>query len=79
MNTSTISSKYQVVIPKEIRKKLNIKPGQKVSISQEKGGKVVINTNSVIDELFGKYPGYWGKDSDKYIRNLRNEWDEKLS
>jgi len=30
MNTVTISPKYQVVIPKEIREKLGLTPGQKV-------------------------------------------------
>ncbi len=30
MNTVTISTKYQVVIPKEIREQLDIKPGQKL-------------------------------------------------
>ncbi len=30
MDTVTISSKYQVVIPRAIREKWNVKPGQKV-------------------------------------------------
>jgi AbrB family looped-hinge helix DNA binding protein len=30
MNTAIISTKYQVVIPKEIRNSMKIKPGQKV-------------------------------------------------
>ena len=30
MNTVTISSKYQVVIPKEIRNQFGLKPGQKI-------------------------------------------------
>lgn len=30
MDTATISPKYQVVIPREIREKWNVKPGQKV-------------------------------------------------
>jgi len=30
MNTVTISSKYQVVIPRTIREQFNLKPGQKL-------------------------------------------------
>ena len=30
MNTVTISSKYQVVIPRHIREQFNLKPGQKL-------------------------------------------------
>ncbi|MGB9521360.1 MAG: AbrB/MazE/SpoVT family DNA-binding domain-containing protein, partial [Anaerolineales bacterium] len=30
MDTTTISSKYQVVIPRAIREKWNVKPSQKV-------------------------------------------------
>ena len=32
MDTVTVSSKYQIVIPKNIRKKLNIKAGQKFNV-----------------------------------------------
>jgi len=34
MATITISPKFQVVIPKEIRQKLNLKPGQKLQVIQ---------------------------------------------
>lgn len=30
MNVVTVSSKYQIVIPKEVRERLGIEPGQKV-------------------------------------------------
>jgi len=30
MNTVTISSKYQIVIPRLIRERFNLKPGQKI-------------------------------------------------
>lgn len=33
MSTVTISPKFQVVIPKEIREKLHLSPGQKVEAS----------------------------------------------
>ena len=32
MEEATISTKYQVVIPKKVRDKLGIKPGQKVQV-----------------------------------------------
>jgi AbrB family looped-hinge helix DNA binding protein len=32
MDTVTISSKYQMIIPRAIREKWNIKPGQKVRL-----------------------------------------------
>lgn len=32
METVTVSPKFQVVIPKEIRQKLKLKPGQKLQI-----------------------------------------------
>lgn len=30
METTTISSKYQIVIPRKIRERMNLKPGQKL-------------------------------------------------
>lgn len=34
METITVSPKYQIVIPKKIRQKMNIKPGQKLQVFQ---------------------------------------------
>ena len=34
MATITVSPKFQIVIPKEIRQKLNLKPGQKLQVIQ---------------------------------------------
>lgn len=43
MRTATISSKYQVVIPREIRQQFKLKPGQKIMfISYNKTLRVVI-------------------------------------
>jgi len=34
MKTITVSPKYQIVIPKELRESLQIKPGEKINIMQ---------------------------------------------
>jgi AbrB family looped-hinge helix DNA binding protein len=56
MRTTTVSSKYQVVIPREIREQFGIKPGQKVVfIPHKKSLRVVIVPP--IEEAFGFLEG----------------------
>ena len=37
MTTVTVSSKFQVVIPEEVRSRLNLRPGQKVVVIEKDG------------------------------------------
>lgn len=37
MTQVTVSPKFQIVIPKEIRKKLRLRPGQKVTLLERNG------------------------------------------
>ena len=37
MNTVKVSPKYQVVIPKEVRESMGIKPGQEVAVLRYRG------------------------------------------
>jgi AbrB family looped-hinge helix DNA binding protein len=37
MGIVTLSSKYQIVIPQDVRKKMNLKPGQKVIVIEKDG------------------------------------------
>lgn len=54
-----VSSKYQVVIPKAVRKQLGLKPGQKVQVSQ-KAGTINIDTVSVVEKYAGSLTSVWG-------------------
>jgi AbrB family looped-hinge helix DNA binding protein len=56
MPTVTVSPKYQVVIPKEIREEMDIKPGQKVSMLIYKGNIVLVPLRP-IEELRGFVKG----------------------
>lgn len=49
MNTVTVSTKFQIVIPKEIRNTLNIRPGQKIQILPYKGRMEFMLVKNAID------------------------------
>lgn len=52
MATTTVSSKYQVVIPKEVREQVPIKPGQKLAVIV-KGKTIHLVPVLPLDELQG--------------------------
>ena len=49
---ATISSKYQVVIPKQVREHLNLKPQQKLTVI-EKDRMLIFIQQSSLEELRG--------------------------
>ena len=61
MVQGTISGRGQVVIPVEIRQKLKIRPGTKVSIEEVDGEIRVIPLSAI---LVRKYAGFLGRDPD---------------
>ena len=52
----TVSSRYQVVIPKEIRESLGIRPGQKLEAIQY-DGRIELVPVRPIAEMIGLLPG----------------------
>jgi AbrB family looped-hinge helix DNA binding protein len=52
----TVSPKYQVVIPKDVREKLKIRPGQKIEVFAV-GGRIEYVPVEPIQRLRGRYPG----------------------
>jgi len=59
-----ISPKYQVVIPKELREQLKLKPGQKLFVYVREGS-LRLEPPRPISELFGIAPGIDWKESDR--------------
>ncbi len=65
---TTISSKYQIVIPREVREKFNLKPGQKLMfIPYQKSIRLVIVPP--IKDALGMFKGMSAD-------NIREEEDE---
>ena len=56
MNTVALSPKFQVVIPKEIRRSLNLVAGQRMLV-QLNEGKVEFIPEKTIASLRGRWPG----------------------
>lgn len=56
MTTSLLSPKYQIVIPKEIRKTLGLKPGQRLQFVEKKG-RIEIRPILTPDQLIGFLKG----------------------
>jgi AbrB family looped-hinge helix DNA binding protein len=61
MQTVKVSPKYQIVIPKEVREKLKLRPGQKLLI-YERDGSIRIEPPRPISELRGMARGMKWKD-----------------
>jgi AbrB family looped-hinge helix DNA binding protein len=61
MATTTISSKYQVVIPKDVREKLHLKSGQKMTVVV-KGGLLYLIPEKPLEALRGFLKGMNIKD-----------------
>ncbi|MBU4484611.1 AbrB/MazE/SpoVT family DNA-binding domain-containing protein [bacterium] len=67
MTYGTISPKYQVVIPKEIREQISVKPGQRLMIIAKDNVIYMVHEASLKD-LKGRFKGM-------SIDNLRDEDD----
>jgi AbrB family looped-hinge helix DNA binding protein len=56
MNEVTVSSKYQVVIPLEIRTEMSIRKGQKMRVIRC-GNRIELIPKRTIAEMEGAFPG----------------------
>lgn len=56
MTTSLLSPKYQIVIPREIRKALDLKPGQRLNVI-EKDGHIELRPILTPERLIGFLKG----------------------
>jgi AbrB family looped-hinge helix DNA binding protein len=73
MITAKVTSKGQITIPKEVREKLGVQPGEDVGF-EEKGDMILIRkalTKSPFDRWVGKLKHLRGKRSDDVVREIR--------
>ena len=68
MPTVTVSPKYQIVIPKELREQLGLKPGQKLFMFVI-DGKIQLDFPRPITELRGMAKGIRWEEGDRDRRD----------
>ncbi len=81
MEAAKLSRKYQIVVPKEVRKKMNLRVGERVAVYgvDENRAMLVRRPKSYADALQGLGKEVWEAlgGADKYIREERASWDKK--
>ncbi len=76
MPTATLSSKSQLVLPAEIRRKLGIRPGDRLVIEME-GDHAVIHKAPHSDvEALAAYRSEIWRDYAEDVQQARDEWDQ---
>jgi len=72
-----LSSKNQIVIPKEARESINLKPGDKLLLTVSAGGHLLLwkRPRNYTEYMSGLGKELWNKvDIGKYIKKIRKEW-----
>lgn len=73
MSSIKLSSNYQVVVPKEVRQKLNLKKGQRLYVKSIGKDSVSFTTQSPVDKYRGILKGVYPDDVVAYQRELRQD------
>lgn len=90
IETGTMTSKGQILIPKAIRDAAGLKPGQPYKVLVNEAGEVVVaplgfspeesaervrRVHEAIDAIAGKYPNPDGMSTDEYMREIRGNYE----
>lgn len=72
-----LSSKNQIVIPKEARDKLNIGPGRKLLVLSKKDRVVLIpEPENITQHMKGLHKDIWDRlGAASYLKDERDAWD----
>lgn len=77
---TTLSSKFQIVIPKAIRKQMGLKPGDKVYMEAIDQNRAILMKEPAdyLDALDGLGKDVWKKlgGTKKYLRKERAAWNK---
>ena len=76
-----ISPQGQVTLPRDLRERLRVRPGSRITVTLADDSTLRISNKPPIAEHFGRLVGAWtasGQDAADYARSLRNSMQPKL-
>lgn len=73
MSSTKLSSNYQIVVPKEVRKRLKLVKGQPLYVKYVGDNYVSFTTESPIDAYYGLLKGEFDEDAVSYQKQLRED------
>ncbi len=73
MSSTKLSSNYQIVVPKEVRKRLKLVKGQTLYVKSVDENYVSFTTESPIDVYYGLLKGEVDEDAVSYQKQLRED------
>lgn len=78
VNTTKLGSRYQIVIPAEIRKSMGLSERDELLVAKSGNAIVIIpKPKSYADHLMGLHKNVWqGVEPDAYVREERNSWGD---
>ncbi len=76
MTIATIGSRYQVVIPRQVRARLKLKPKSKVEVEARDDHVVIYPIGETRYRGIGRELAD-GTDAADYVRRLREEWSDR--
>ena len=75
MRRTRLSSKSQITLPADYRRRLGVQPGEELLMDFQEDRIVLLkNTGSALDELRSLPPEIWAGAADE-IQRARDEWD----
>ena len=78
MSITKVTRNYQITVPRDIREQAKIVEGDKLVLTMENDE---IRIKKIDEDVFKKAFGSWKnagiKDSVKYVKKIRKEWEDR--
>lgn len=74
MKASTVTVKGQVTIPREIRHRLGVKPGDRVRFREQENGVVIERQDNRVEAPFGAFKAKQGATLAQMATQARKGW-----